>query len=265
MDPYGKGMTLIEVVVVVVVLGILIGLLFPFLVKAREEARKKACQGNLSRIGRGIYAYTQSRVEFYPFSWGPADRVDGTEEPRIKDAMTSIAELYPQYLRTSALFRCPSTNRKPFFSSNIPCLPNTSTPSRMIWKPEYGPYYFTQRNHTLNNSSYGYDCRVYPSAVSNHLLMADMDGSQEREGGRSANHRDGHNVLLVGGAVKWQTNNYCSYDPLDNIFAEDPWHADTDNFISDNTPPGADRTPGAFNDLSISYNGYPDLRPMKPR
>jgi prepilin-type processing-associated H-X9-DG protein len=45
------------------------------------------------------------------------------------------------------------------------------------------------------------------------------------------NHAGGQNVLYVDGHVAWKASNFCSNDPNDNIFAEDPWNADTDSYI----------------------------------
>ena len=57
---------------------------------------------------------------------------------------------------------------------------------------------------------------------------------------RTQNHDGGQNVLYVDGSVKWQGTNYCSNDPIDNIFIEGGidakgnrvyWNADTDSFL----------------------------------
>lgn len=47
----------------------------------------------------------------------------------------------------------------------------------------------------------------------------------------------------------------------DAIFAEDPWNADTDAFISDNTSGGMDDAPAGYDDLGPSYDSYPLLHP----
>ena len=182
--------------------------------------------------------------------------------------MTSIADCFPEYLPDASCFRCPSTKDRPWFRTNAPRPVRDRNGDGEIDDDDILPgeaYVWSNRNHTLMNSSYGYDCRIYPSALANHAIAADMDGSQDRvEKGRTANHRDGHHVLYVDCSAEWRSTNFCSSDPNDNIFAEEPWHADTDSFVSDNTPPDADSPPGAFNDLSASYDAYPDLHP-RPR
>ena len=239
-----KSLTLIEVLILVGIMVAVCLILFPMFVRARQEAQRKGCEENLKQIGKAFYSY-QNMNGFAPFAWGPC-----AESPRRKDAMTSIAELYPIYLQSASVFRCPASRNEPYFRTNLP-LPALGR--------RLTPYEYSNRNHTLIDSSYGYDCRVYPAAVSNHLFMADMDGSANG----IRNHARGQNILNVDGAVQWKETNYASNDPIDNIFIEDPWHADTDSFISDNTSSlrPLDAAADEFNDLSISYDGYPYLHP----
>ena len=235
--------TLIELLVVIAIIAILAGLLLPALARAREEGRKSVCKENCSQVGKAIYAYTQNNEDRYPFSPKPSNAPDVAYEV---DAMTSIGLLYPQYLYTAKPFRCPSTENEPYLIENTPA---------------GGAYELSNRNYTLTDTSYGYDCRIYPAAVSNHAIYADMDGSyQYNRDTATQNHEGGQNVLYVDGAVQWKGNNYVSNCPLDNIYTEDAWHADTDSLLlRTGDAAHASDIITDVNYLTVSYDLYTDL------
>lgn len=66
-----KGFTLIELLVVIAIIGILAAILFPVFARAREQARKAACQSNLKQIGLAIAQYAQDFDETYPIGRFP--------------------------------------------------------------------------------------------------------------------------------------------------------------------------------------------------
>jgi prepilin-type N-terminal cleavage/methylation domain-containing protein/prepilin-type processing-associated H-X9-DG protein len=64
-----KAFTLIELLVVIAIIAILAAILFPVFGRARENARRSACQSNLKQIGIGVMQYTQDYDETMP-RWG---------------------------------------------------------------------------------------------------------------------------------------------------------------------------------------------------
>jgi prepilin-type processing-associated H-X9-DG protein len=79
--------------------------------------------------------------------------------------------------------------------------------------------------------------------------MADMDGTwQMNHDTPSQNHDGGQNILYMDGHVSWKQDNFCSNDPNDNIFIEDPWNADTDSYLI-----------RMNSGLGKSFKGYPSL------
>ena len=254
-----SAFTLAELVVTVVGLAVLVLLFLAATRGSREESRRSSCRENLGLVGKALHSYVYvGQREFWPFAWGPATSGGRSPTPimpnsyypgwgsdvgcngnpsadnkagnRACDASASLGELYGQYLSSAKPFRCPSTDDKPVFTASV---------------VDGGPYAVSNRTWSLGYSaptwpSYGYDPRIVPSAVSNHPMMADMDGSWAAASvGNTQNHRGGQNVLYIDGHVAWHSMNTVSNDPNDNIFAEayrpgnttQGWHADTDSFM----------------------------------
>ena len=90
----------------------------------------------------------------------------------------------------------------------------------------------------------------------------DGTGSQSRDI-CMRNHTDGQNVLFADGHVMWKgmAEVWAFGAVLEDIYTEDPWHADTDAFISNNMSGGRRGLPAGPDDLGPSYDPYPSLHP----
>lgn len=63
-----QGFTLIELLIVIAIISILAAILFPVFARAREQARKAACQSNLKQLGLAVMMYLQDNDEKYPYA-----------------------------------------------------------------------------------------------------------------------------------------------------------------------------------------------------
>jgi prepilin-type N-terminal cleavage/methylation domain-containing protein/prepilin-type processing-associated H-X9-DG protein len=100
------GFTLIELLVVIAIIAILAAILFPVFAQAREKARATTCLSNLKQVGLGLTLYTQDYDDTLPIHTDSQNFMRPTAPP-------NYARLIQPYVKTTALYECPSTAPRP--------------------------------------------------------------------------------------------------------------------------------------------------------
>ena len=96
------GFTLIELLVVIAIIAILASILFPVFARAREQARKAACQSNLKQLGLAMMQYVQDFDETYPvaqFDASPTRYWYQVIEPYVKSTQVFVCPTAGQIRR----------------------------------------------------------------------------------------------------------------------------------------------------------------------
>ena len=230
------GFTLIELLVVIAIIAILASILFPVFARARENARRSACQSNLKQIGLSFMQYTQDYDEKLPPSMPTAQMAgrvawDWALEPYMNKANTTT---YGS--GQNPMLRCPSDGILPAASNRskrsyaIPL--NRNGVSDMTWfgddstvsidngrkLSKFGSTVQTlllceapnstnrigtntgYRVCSTSNSPAGWDSAQDGTTSSTAMPTTESSLTSTSQ---EAQHFDGYNYLFVDGHVKW--------------------------------------------------------------
>jgi prepilin-type N-terminal cleavage/methylation domain-containing protein len=188
-----KAFTLIELLVVIAIIAILAAMLMPALARAREEARKAACQGNVHNIGLGWAMLRKDNDD--EWTREECDAWDVSPE-----SLGDIAGL--GYIEDLGVFVCPSFDgpyqRSPGLTRWYPEAGPSVDPDAIVYTGEYQEFtYFADEG------------RIPRVPDQRRAVMADGAEMITRHGAEPANHAaddgrlDGANVLYVDMAVEW--------------------------------------------------------------
>lgn len=223
----GTGFTLIELLIVIAIIAILAAILFPVFARARENARRTACQSNLKQIGLGMLMYAQDYDEFFPIG-ANANRTD-------RMGLGWAGQILP-YVKSTQLFRCPDELGRPgaapgagaaYYSyayNQSLLLKNANTievkkisaynaPSRTVLLAESSTYPFALVPGETNSSTQ--NGRGQDTAGKSVPLGSSVQpgaawlGSVEPQ--PIERHMDGSNFLAADGHAKWLKPEMVSY------------------------------------------------------
>ncbi len=209
------GFTLIELLVVIAIIAILAAILFPVFGRARENARRSACQSNLKQLGLAAMQYVQDYDEMYfprVINVGNAAGTNCTEGTTCVwwIAQPGKPSLLDPYMKSAQISYCPSQpstgagtgvgyGYNSNYLGNITAMSKIQTPSTMMMFCDD-----TFGNHTMYSPAqgrnvWGQNFTNPPGKDTAALASASVDWPFGR-------HLGGVNIAYADGHVKFMVN-----------------------------------------------------------
>lgn len=121
-----RAFTLVELLVVIAIISILAAIIFPAFANAKNSARKTACLSNLKQIAGAITMYMGDNDDIFPHAVDAADKFapeiwSGHPEWQARiPFMPMLHEALQPYVRSRAVFLCPSDTGTRMLDNNFP-------------------------------------------------------------------------------------------------------------------------------------------------
>ena len=227
------GFTLLELLVVVAIICLLAAILFPVFRRARENARRSACQSNLKQLGLAFAQYVGDYDENFPLG------ITYASNGSFYIGTGWAGQIY-SYAGSTGVFTCPDDSAKPVINGTTPLTPVSYIYNSDIAAPGTGVdswdgigghlSMFNSPAKTVELAEFGAGVSINASKINGVLVnlqspveTASLTNSAAGDGGWET----GPNTSPNGGY--WQTGNFADTNPSNypKYIAATPWHLGT--------------------------------------
>lgn len=216
------GFTIIEMAIVLSVIGVLASLLFPTMRAAHERSRKAACMSNLRSMGAGFGLYASDNAGWLPQHAGEFRyaRTTGGGTARYAHTLWSDGELRNHgqllpYVNAASQYWCPSQTGR---FGDIDVSEERNRDLLLKAKAESNSEYLYRKEWFDNYQRY----HMGALAGTHFAILADHFWGHKGVMAVNTGHRDGYNVLRLGGNVAYYEHPRLASGKLDPQFSHAP-------------------------------------------
>ena len=198
---FGRGFTLVEILVVVGIIVLLIGILMPALGRAREVSRRVTCLSNLRQVHLALGFYAQDNHDRVPLGYRSGNKqFNSMVYSSTAQRLVEFGLLYAAgRMSEPRVFYCPSESdtRSMFNTPENPWPPDGVNAGSQV----YCGYGFRPEVQLPDDPSAAPTVMMPKlAAFRNKAILADLTAAPQRVDTR---HRTGVNVLYGNGSAGW--------------------------------------------------------------